>query len=994
MSSLLLLLCLALGADPSGPADLSGPQQLFLDDIGISEKSQVSRTYHAFTKSPANPVLVPEKPWEGDTVYVYGTVLPAEAGGGYRMWYHSWAEGEYRNLCAESADGLQWTKPNLGLVGYGGSKENNILFRRTKEDHNPQVIYTPWESDPTRRYKLMNWDYGRTPPANVISGYYGATSPDGIHWTDAPKNPVLLDPVGDVGNFTWDALGKRYIGYPKQFNEVRGFRRRCVGFAETQDFEHWPAPALVMEPDEYDDRWATGPVEHTDFYGLCGFAYESMYIGFLWVFHITAEGNDGPIFVKLVSSRDGKTWTRQEGPRTPILPLGPAGAWDDGMIFTTNHPLLEDDIIKLYYGGFDGTHKEANAKGAIGLATLRKDGFASLDAGDEEGSVTTVPMTNPGGTVSINYAAHSGRVRVEVLDEQGAVVEGYSREDCIPLTGDSTNATVQWKSQDRLPQALAQVRLHFVMENASLYAYALEANPEAAMKQARKSAAGRKRRIMYNDDGCDTRPYTTPEEFLALRLNQLINTQVDTISYCTGGGGLFWGHIPQAGEALGEFVTDSDEQYVKDLSAGLHALEKQGTDPLALAVKFGHANGMETFWSCRMNNIEDSFAPWSRSRWKREHPEYLFGVQEDFDKYEMTDPRKWWAALDFAVPEVREHLLNIFQDVFTRYDIDGIEMDWFRHPRFFRETNDDLPATPEHVAMMNDFMRKVRAQADTVGVQRQRPLLVACRVPLSVERSLAIGLDVETWLKEDLVDVLIFGGDLGPMAMAPQLRTMVALAHQYKVPALANICGSGLQPAHTYHTNEAWWGAAMNAWQAGADGIYTFNLFPTEPDERLSRLGSPDTLKGLDKIYAIDAIEPRDFWGFDRAALVVPDRLPIALVPNESVTAILPVGEDIAANAPVGRTVDARLRIRVSTATEGDRLHVSLNDADLGNAIPEAPLSATPVPTWFELAPPVKALRVGDNVLEVRLATPHNDAGSLRMDRLELKVHYVAAVSN
>lgn len=474
MTDVLLFACVILGgavSASSSPSDLTGPWQLFVDDAGIDTRSNISRVYHAFEKSATNPVLTPERPWEGHTVYVYGSVLPVETGAGYRMWYHSWAGGEYHNLYAESPDGLHWTRPSLGLVDFAGNTENNILFRRTKEDHNPQVIYTPWEKAPERRYKLMNWDYGRTPPANVVSGYYGATSPDGIHWTDVPKNPVLVDPVGDVGNFNWDALGERYIGYPKQFTEVRGFRRRCTGFAETRDFEHWPAPALIMEPDEYDDRWATGPLEHTDFYGLCGFAYESMYIGFLWIFHITAQGDDGPIFVELVSSRDGKTWTRQEAPRTPILPLGPAGAWDDGMLFTTNHPLVEGDTIKLWYGGFDGTHKDDAAKGAIGLATLRKDGFASLDAGIKEGAVTTVPLDISGGCVSVNYAAHGGSLRVEVLDEHGTALAGYGKAQCVPLTGDCTNARVQWVSGSTLPAGIDPIRLRFVMSDTSLYSY-------------------------------------------------------------------------------------------------------------------------------------------------------------------------------------------------------------------------------------------------------------------------------------------------------------------------------------------------------------------------------------------------------------------------------------------------------------------------------------------------------------------------------------------
>lgn len=1001
MGSFLALLCLALGAAPAAsaprsPADLAGPWQLFVDDENVVEKVNVARAYHAFEKASANPVLVPEKPWEGATVYVYGTVLPSEEGAGYRMWYHSWAGGEYHMLYADSPDGLHWNKPELGLTVFDGNKQNNILLRRTKEDHNPQVIYTPWESAPERRYKLMNWDYGRTPPANTVSGYYGACSPDGIHWTDAPKNPVLRDPIGDVGNFTWDARAARYIGYPKQFTDVRGFRRRCTGFAETKDFENWPAPQLVLTPDEYDDRWAGQPGQHTDFYGLCGFPYESMYLGFLWIFRITDGGNDGPIFVELVSSHDGVHWTRQEAPRPPILPLGPEGAWDSGMLFTTNQPLVEGGTIKLYYGGFNATHAVDAARGAIGLATLRKDGFASLDAGGEEGSITTTPIKNTRGALAVNYACRDGSLRVEVLNEQGAVIEGYGRGECLPLSGDSVNEPVRWKTRNALPEAPDTIRLRFLPRNASLYSFNAEAQVvtpgreglSEEMKKARKAAAWRPRRIMYNDDGCDTRPFTTPEEFLALRLRQLANTQVDTICYCTGGGGLFWAHLPKVGEAIGEFVLDSDAQYVKDLCAGLRALEKQGTDPLALAVQFGHEHGMETFWSSRMNDIEDSFAPWGRSRWKREHPEYIFGKPEDWDKYEMTDPRKWWGALDFAVPEVREYLLRIFEDVFTRYDLDGIDMDWFRHPRFFRETDEDRPVTPEHVAMMNDFVRKVRVLTERVAAARNRPFLVSCRVPLSIERSLAIGLDLKTWLDEDLVDVLVFGGDLGPMAMAPQLHAMTELAHQYRVPAMANICGSGLQPAHGYSANEAWWGAAMNAWQAGADGVYVFNLFPTEPDVRLSRLGSPDTLKGLDKTYAIDCIEARDFWGFDRAALVVPDRLPITLVPDTDARAILPVGEDIAANAPEGTRAHACLRIRLSLAAQGAQLHVVLNGADLGMAAPEAPLNATCAQAWFQLVPPLQNLRSGGNVLEVRLSGAGVCAGPVLMDRLELNVTY------
>jgi len=335
---------------PRSPADLSGDWHLLVDDSLVAEKHGVTRRYHAFAKDPRNPVLVADRPWEGKVIYVYGSALPGEDGRGYRLWYHAWQGGEYRNLYATSPDGVRWEKPALGLVEFQGSKDNNLLFRRTREDHLPVVLWTPDDPDPARRYKLINYDYGRTKPANLVSGFWGATSADGIHWRDLPSNPVLADP-GDVGNFVRDVRARRYLGYPKVFAPVRGFRRRAVGYTATDRFEQWPPAELILVPDQVDDRWVTQDKQHTDFYGLCAFPYESGYIGLLWIFRITDGNNDGPIFVELVSSRDGVKWHRQEGERPPLLDVGAPGAWDSGMITTVNQPLVEGDRIRLFYGG-------------------------------------------------------------------------------------------------------------------------------------------------------------------------------------------------------------------------------------------------------------------------------------------------------------------------------------------------------------------------------------------------------------------------------------------------------------------------------------------------------------------------------------------------------------------------------------------------------------------------------------------------------------------
>lgn len=457
----------------SNPADLTGHWQLFVDDYLVERKVNVKRIYHPFTKHPNNPLLVADKPWEGRTSYLYGTVLPNETNDGYKMWYHAWL-GEYTNLYAISPDGLNWDKPELGLVEFQGSTDNNLFLRRTREDHIPQVIYTPWERDSSRRYKLINYDYGKTEPNNLVSGFYGAYSADGIHWNDTPVNPILKDP-GDVGNFVWDPHENQYIGYPKVFAPVRGFRRRCVGYSSTTNFETWPQAELILVPDRADDFWVEEEYQRTEFYGLSGFAYESGYIGFLWIFPLTDGKNDGPIYCEIVSSRDGINWTRQEvqgGRRVPILPTGGPDDWDRGMVFSTNHPLIEDGHIKLWYGGSSATHsgRTDSSRSSIGLATLRKDGFASLQAGQDGGEVITKNFVGAQGQLLINANAEGGSIRVELLDGSGTVIPGYEKERCQVVNKDGLDLEVRWDDQDGLPDD-KEIRFAFHLKNAALYSF-------------------------------------------------------------------------------------------------------------------------------------------------------------------------------------------------------------------------------------------------------------------------------------------------------------------------------------------------------------------------------------------------------------------------------------------------------------------------------------------------------------------------------------------
>lgn len=457
------------GTPPSAQA--SGPWQIFADDHLLADSSGISRSYHPFEKYEGNPVVSGDQRWEGGRVYVYGSAMTGEEGSGYRLWYHALPlddSNKYALLYASSEDGISWTKPALGIAEYEGSTANNIFLRRTGYDHIPTVMHTPDSGDPACTYRIINYDAGDDP------GFYGACSEDGLHFEDVAGNP-LISGVGDVGNFLWDAESGLYKGWIKVSATVDDMSRRAIGYAETADFESWPEPSLVLAPDSHDDRWAPeGTEQRSHFYGMGVYDQGSTYLGLVWVFRATDETgyNDGTIFVELVASRDGIDWTREEGDRPAILPLGEAGSWDDGMLFTAQAPIVEEETMKLYYGGCDGTHggTPTDWTCGVGLATARRDGLVSLDAGQAEGSITTPPLHDMSGALQLNYAASGGSIRVALLDAAGQPVEGYGLDDCQAMSGDSVAQTVTWGAPSSLPEG-GPYALRFSLQGASLYAF-------------------------------------------------------------------------------------------------------------------------------------------------------------------------------------------------------------------------------------------------------------------------------------------------------------------------------------------------------------------------------------------------------------------------------------------------------------------------------------------------------------------------------------------
>ena len=469
-------------APPSYDPALGTSRELFLDDYRIESADNVGRVVHPATKRPA-PVLRADQPWES-SAYIYGSVYKINVA--YRMWYTCYNDQapNYYLCYAESRDGVHWTKPHIGTIGYKdipASQTNMVLAGGGTVAYNP-------DAPADQRYAALNFHTGTV---NDTLGYYAFFSPDGYHWTSVQDKPVLLD--GDVSNVVWDPAGHRYIASIKKrmfTSRTPGIYDRSAFIATSTDFVHWTTPQLAVSGDNADDgaAEAAGGLE-AQVYGMPVLPYESIFIGLPWMFSITdyttgasQSAGDGPITPQIASSRDLADWSRPV--RDPVLLPGQPGAWDDGTLYTASDVLVDNKTVSLYYGGFNVWHggevagdpSRDHQVGQVGLATWRRDGFVSLTnaavpgTGDP-GQVTTKPVTFTGKTLHVNATVRpQGSLKVEVLDAgTGQPIPGYTSK---MITGDQLDASVSWSGGPSLAALVGrQVEFRLDLLNTDLYSY-------------------------------------------------------------------------------------------------------------------------------------------------------------------------------------------------------------------------------------------------------------------------------------------------------------------------------------------------------------------------------------------------------------------------------------------------------------------------------------------------------------------------------------------
>lgn len=476
-----------------------GARELFIDNYRLESFSNVQRTVVPPTKS--GPLLgrTPGNAWESDTFLLFGTVLHDQPAGSdrYRMWYRT----NNRMCYATSTDGITWTKPDLGGYEYplgSGNKHNNIAFPPEypvgrEEPGQMTVVYDT--ADHT--YKALAARLNEGGPGGY--GYFVYTSPTGTgDWKVGNSGDEVLD-YNDTSNLAIIAAAppgpSLFIATTKQslyqaHTSVVTQNDRAAFVSISTNFTTWTAPGttaakswtLAVEGDFADDRnvRAKGGFE-AQIYGMPVQLYQTVLVGIPWMFEVmnytngpSGKAGDGPVYPQIAASRDLRLWSRPC--REPLIPLGFAGAWDDGSIYTASNFIVTPTEIWLYYGGLNATHGGKIGQVAkIGRATWRLDGFVALrNGGDDTGNAVTKAFTVTGATtLHVNARLNAGgNLKVEILDAAGNPLPGYGLADAIALTGDQLDATVAWNGGSGIGGlAGAGIKLKFHLTGGDLYSY-------------------------------------------------------------------------------------------------------------------------------------------------------------------------------------------------------------------------------------------------------------------------------------------------------------------------------------------------------------------------------------------------------------------------------------------------------------------------------------------------------------------------------------------
>lgn len=465
-------------------------RQLFVDDYLISE-TNLKPIYHTPNYYAGNPVLEPDKEWE-KTIEGAPYAAPFSDGiwydekdGKYKMWYlagagtiHKDDKQTFYTCYAESEDGKHWKKINQDIV-----PGTNIVDTCNRD------AATIWldreEIDPAKRWKFFNIERREGDRRWQVVLKYSA---DGIHWskgvaqsgdqgdrTTAFYNPFTKKWVLSMRGGTAVSSRSRFYIEHEDPEMLVSLAHRIRKDADDKHIVFW------FTPDDKELRHEKYPEVEPGIYNFDAIPYESIMLGLYSAWAgpenrvCAADGIQKRNVVSLGYSRDGFHYSRPT--HQPFMNVNETdGAWNWGNMQSINGtPLIIGDSLYFYASGRRLNNIMWDSYTSTGLATLRRDGFVSVQAGKDEGFLTTEKLTFDGKYLFVNadVKGKKGVLAVEILDENGTPIPGFTKKECVAMKKEnSTKQLITWKNHQDLAELAGKIiRLKFYLTDGDLYAF-------------------------------------------------------------------------------------------------------------------------------------------------------------------------------------------------------------------------------------------------------------------------------------------------------------------------------------------------------------------------------------------------------------------------------------------------------------------------------------------------------------------------------------------
>jgi hypothetical protein len=479
------------------------------DQVSIPFTQNLRLEMRKPSKHSANPVVARGKAGTPDAMGVqfYGSVIREK--NKFRMWYVAVGDevnetnrapaARWRAAYAESDDGVKWIKPNLGLVEYGGNKNNNLILT----DPSPlgfvnlKVLFDPEDSNPERRYKISTHVYFRHKSRLGTLAPFSST--DGLRWkllTEATPKPVNaelamqdlvlpavhFEPCG--GLYKWN--GMFFICGQNAMNATRPLQGRVTRMYRSPDFVHWSPTSNIgfVRSTQHrplgPGRSLEGEQTHE---GISVWNRRNVLLGVYGRWHGAKEWKDVTVDLGFVVCNDGLNF-REPAHEWTFLERGSDGAWDQGGLLQGQGFENVGDQSLIYYGAWDPRQtgqKETPPRGGVGIATLPRDRFADLvveEAGKGSGAyqlpaiqsefvTAALPLkTNTSHRFYVNASGLGSEavLRIELLDEIEKPLPGYSGADAAEVRQNGFQTPIAWNGVRELHGPAERVRFRVIFE--------------------------------------------------------------------------------------------------------------------------------------------------------------------------------------------------------------------------------------------------------------------------------------------------------------------------------------------------------------------------------------------------------------------------------------------------------------------------------------------------------------------------------------------------